>query len=47
MQDGVDGVDGLDGAQSVTLSADGKHAYVAGFFDDAVIGLKETRAPEP
>ena len=36
MQDGVDGVDGLDGAQSVTLSADGKHAYVAGFFDDAV-----------
>ena len=36
LQDGVDGVDGLDGAQSVTLSADGKHAYVAGFFDDAV-----------
>ena len=36
LQDGVDGVDGLDGAHSVTLSADGKHAYVAGFFDDAV-----------
>ena len=30
LKDGVDGVDGLDGANSVTLSSDGKHAYVTG-----------------
>ena len=32
----VGGVDGLDGADSVTVSPDGKHLYVAGFDDDAV-----------
>ena len=36
LKDGVDGVDSLDGANSVTLSADGKHAYVTGQYDDAV-----------
>ena len=36
LKDGVDGVDGLDGAKSVTLSSDGKHAYVTGFSDRAV-----------
>ena len=36
LKDGVDGVDGLDGAGGVTLSADGNHAYVTGFLDDAV-----------
>ena len=36
LKDGVDGVDGLDGANSVTLSADGNHAYVTGQDDDAV-----------
>ena len=36
-QDGVEGVDGLDGAQSVTVSADGKHLYAAGRLDDAVV----------
>ena len=36
LKDGVDGVDGLDGAKSVTLSTDGDHAYVAGFYDRAV-----------
>ena len=36
LKDGVGGVDGLDSASGVTLSADGKHAYVTGYFDDAV-----------
>ena len=36
LKDGVDGVDGLNGAYIVTLSSDGKHAYVAGWDDDAV-----------
>ena len=36
LKDGVDGVDGLNGAYIVTLSSDGKHAYVAGINDDAV-----------
>ena len=29
LKDGVNGVDGLDGAQGLSLSSDGKHAYVA------------------
>ena len=29
-------MDGLDGAESVTLSADGNHAYVTGFYDSVV-----------
>ena len=36
LKDGVGGVDGLNGARGVTLSADGSHAYVTGFDDDAV-----------
>ena len=36
LKDGVGGVNGLDGAISVTLSADGNHAYVTGSLDDAV-----------
>ena len=36
LKDGVGGVDGLDSARGVTLSADGKHAYVTGYNDDAV-----------
>ena len=36
LKDGVGGVDGLDEAHGVTLSADGKHAYVAGGSDDSV-----------
>ena len=36
LQDGVNGVDGLDMADSVTLSADGNHAYVTGWLDNAV-----------
>ena len=36
LKDGVNGVYGLDGARGVTLSSDGKHAYVAGLSDDAV-----------
>ena len=36
LKDGVDGVDGLNGASSVTISSDGKHAYVTGTVDDAV-----------
>ena len=36
LKDGVNGVDGLDGALSVSLSSDGKHAYVTGYIDDAV-----------
>ena len=35
-KDGVDGVDGLASASSVTVSPDGKNAYVAGSGDDAV-----------
>jgi surface protein len=38
--DGVDGVDGLDSASGVTLSSDGKHAYVTGTTDDAVSWYK-------
>ena len=30
LKSGVNGVDGLDGAWGVTLSSDGKHAYVTG-----------------
>ena len=36
LKDGVDGVDGLYYAKGVTLSTDGKHAYVTGSKDDAV-----------
>ena len=36
LKDGVDGVDGLNGARGVTLSSDGNHAYVTGYYDDAV-----------
>jgi surface protein len=36
LKDGVGGVDGLFGAYNVTLSADGKHAYVTGVNDAAV-----------
>ena len=36
LKDGVGGVDGLDSARGVTLSADGNHAYVTGYVDDAV-----------
>ena len=35
-KDGVGSVDGLGGAYAVTVSPDGKHAYVAGLTDDAV-----------
>ena len=45
LKDGVDGVDGLDYAYSVTLSSDGKHAYVTGLSDDAVF-MRETRVRE-
>ena len=37
----------LDGARIVTLSADGNHAYVTGYDDDAEVGMRETRAREP
>jgi 6-phosphogluconolactonase (cycloisomerase 2 family) len=37
--DNSGGVDGLDGARSVTVSADGKSVYVAGFNDNAVAVL--------
>ena len=36
LKDSVNGVSGLDGAIEVTLSPDGKHAYVMGHLDDAV-----------
>ena len=36
IKDGQEGVDGLDFAFKVTLSLDGKHAYVAAYNDDAV-----------
>ena len=36
LRSGIEGVEGLDGAHSVALSADGKFAYVAAFFDDAI-----------
>jgi DNA-binding beta-propeller fold protein YncE len=36
LKDGVGGVDGLDGPRVVTLSADGKHAYVTGYDESAV-----------
>ena len=36
LRDGENGVDGLRGANSLTLSADGNHAYVTGQYDDAV-----------
>ena len=35
-RDGVNGVDGLERAQSVTLSPDGAHVYVASFVENAV-----------
>jgi len=39
IRDGANGVDGLNGAGSITLSADGNHAYVAGTYDNAVVVL--------
>jgi VCBS repeat-containing protein len=36
VRDGVNGVDGLNGAHGVTLSSDGNHAYITGYFDNAV-----------
>ena len=36
VRDNIGGVDGLYGAQSVVVTPDGKHVYVASFFDDAV-----------
>lgn len=36
LKNGVGGVDGLDYAADIMLSADGQHAYVAGYLDDAV-----------
>ena len=35
-KDGIAGVDGLNGAESVIVSPDGNHVYVAGHFDNAV-----------
>ena len=36
MRNGVGGVEGLAGASSISISADGRHAYVASFDDAAV-----------
>jgi 6-phosphogluconolactonase (cycloisomerase 2 family) len=36
VKDGIGGVDGLDGANSVVVSPDGNHVYVASRVDDAV-----------
>ncbi len=36
LRDNTDGVDGLENAHVVAISPDGKHAYVAGFDDNAV-----------
>ena len=36
LKDGLNGVDGLDGAHGITLSPDGKHAYVSGDLDDSI-----------
>ena len=41
--DGQDGVNGLRSPVSLTLSPDGKHLYVASFFDDAVAVFKRNR----
>jgi cysteine-rich repeat protein len=38
--DGSGGVEGLDGANSVALSADGRHLYVTGETDDAVVAFE-------
>ncbi|MDP6215003.1 MAG: beta-propeller fold lactonase family protein, partial [Acidimicrobiales bacterium] len=36
LKDGVGGVDGLDYVKAITISPDGKHAYVTGSDDDSV-----------
>ncbi|MFK5895245.1 MAG: beta-propeller fold lactonase family protein [Pseudomonadota bacterium] len=36
-KNGINGVDGLNGAAGVTISLDGKHLYVAGQSDDAIV----------
>ena len=36
LKNGLNGVDGLDGVRSVTLSADGNHAYTTGYDANAV-----------
>ena len=43
LKDGVDGVDGLSTAFGVDLSPDGNHAYVTGYFDNAVSWYGEKR----
>ncbi|MCH5377268.1 MAG: beta-propeller fold lactonase family protein, partial [Planctomycetes bacterium] len=40
----VDGVEGLNGAQSVALSPDGRHVYVASTFDDSVVAFARNAA---
>lgn len=35
--DGVGGVDGLAGAIEIAISSDGRHVYVAGWFDDSMV----------
>ena len=42
--DNVDGVDGLEWAIGVTVSPDGKHVYVAGFDDQAVVVFRRDPA---
>ena len=36
VRNGVNGANGLNGANSTSISHDGKHAYVAGYLDDAL-----------
>ena len=44
LRDGQDGVDGVNGANSVIVSPDGSHVYVAGHHDDAVAVLSRGEA---
>jgi 6-phosphogluconolactonase (cycloisomerase 2 family) len=39
VKDGAGGVDGLEAAQGATVSPDGKHVYVTGNTDDAVVAF--------
>jgi len=36
-KDDIAGIDGLNGAASVSVSADGNHVYIVGYFDDALV----------
>ena len=36
LNDNTNGIDGLSGVMKITLSSNGKHAYVSGYIDDAV-----------